>query len=101
MSDIAPEIVEKAARAMAEYRIRQARRFDTEPTDIEARLPAAVKHAWPQYKDEATAALLAVLPDIREAERERCAAMIEKEDDEGRRFRDPDGIASAIRALED
>jgi len=52
--------VERVARALCEYQIRQARRWDTDADVLEAMLPAAITHGWPSFMPQARAALQAL-----------------------------------------
>ena len=49
--------IEIMARGLAKQRIIDARRFDTEPKELERKIPASVQHAWPEFISEAQAAL--------------------------------------------
>ena len=52
--------IEKAARALCERHIRRVRRHDTEPDDLEAMLPQSIDYAWPDFADDAQAAIAAL-----------------------------------------
>jgi hypothetical protein len=51
--------VEKVARALCERHIRRVRRFDTDPAKLETMLTASVDYAWPDFAEDAQAALAA------------------------------------------
>lgn len=57
------DVVERVARALCELQIRKARRWDTEPAQLEATLPAAIDYAWKDFTDEARAALTGAVSD--------------------------------------
>lgn len=55
------EMVERVARALAERRIREVRKWDTKPDRPVEMLCAAVDYAWPEYVDEARTAIEAMM----------------------------------------
>jgi hypothetical protein len=61
-----PDLIEKIARAICELRIREVRRFDRTPEEIERQLSASVDYAWAGWVPEATAALSVALDEIGE-----------------------------------
>lgn len=71
-----PDLIEKMARAICELRIREVRRFDRTPEEIERQLTASVDYAWGQWVPEATAALSVVLDEIGEECAKRAAEVI-------------------------
>lgn len=52
--------VEAVARRMAERQIRKARRHDTASSGLEAMQPAAIDYVWPEFVDDARAAIAAL-----------------------------------------
>lgn len=61
-----PDLIEKMARALCELRIREIRRFDRTPEEIERQLSASVDYAWGGWVPEATTALSVALDAIGE-----------------------------------
>lgn len=59
-----PDLIEKMARAICELRIREVRRFDRTPEEIEQKISASVDFAWRGWVPEATAALAVALDAI-------------------------------------
>lgn len=59
-----PDLIEKMARAICEFRIREIRRFDRTPEEIERQLSASVDYAWGGWVPEATTALSVALDAI-------------------------------------
>lgn len=53
-------LVEVVARTLCERQIRRARKWDTDPADLEAKLPASINFNWRDHEDDAVAVLLAL-----------------------------------------
>lgn len=70
------DLIEKIARALCELRIREIRRFDRTPEEIERQLSASVDYAWGGWVPEATTALAVALDEIGEECAKRAAEVI-------------------------
>lgn len=53
-------LIEAIARAMCEQHIREVRRWDTEPGDLEKMMPECVGYSWADFADRASIALRAI-----------------------------------------
>ena len=54
------EMVERVARKLCEVAIREARRWDTDPAELDRNMPEAVDYAWRDYEAPARAAIEAM-----------------------------------------